>query len=126
MDVQEKIGGAGRNRTADKGSSLLSTASSTPYPCCSACVLACSGYVGNESCNASCNAKCRARSPLVRHLHLGLGDANKTGVGVAFCATMRHDLPLLCCILRTMPRYPFAEWTAEQVRLTVFPLPGAA
>jgi hypothetical protein len=25
-----------------------------------------------------------------------------------------------------MPRYPFAEWTAQQVRLTVFPLPGAA
>jgi hypothetical protein len=25
-----------------------------------------------------------------------------------------------------MPPYPFAEWSAEQVRLTVFPLPGAA
>jgi hypothetical protein len=39
---------------------------------------------------------------------------------------MLHDSPLLCGILRTMPRYPFAEWTAERVRLTVFPLPGAA
>ncbi len=25
-----------------------------------------------------------------------------------------------------MPPYPFAEWAAEQVRLTVFPLPGSA
>src|SRR6266481_9426106 len=39
---------------------------------------------------------------------------------------MLHDSRLLCGILRTMPPYPFAEWFAEQVRLTVFPLPGAA